>query len=207
MGLSGNDLVVFALINGFSQNGQGCFYGSLAYICETCGIAKRTAVYILQGLVERGFITKTETYHNGVKSVAYQASAKYAMEVQKMHRGSAENAPNNKEDININKRENRRFIPPTIDEVRAYCTERNNGIDPEEFVVFYTSKGWMVGKSPMKDWRSAIITWEKAKKKKPSYQPQQKESAFSRQLRVMDEMYGTNYHEQAYGKKEAYDEQ
>ena len=132
------------------------------------------------------------------------------MEVQKMHRGSAENAPNNKEDININKRDNRRFIPPTIDEVRAYCTERNNGIDPEEFVAFYTSKGWMVGKTPMKDWRSAIITWEKSKKKeKPrqSYPPQQKESAFSKQLRVMDEMYGTNYHEQAYGKKEVYDEQ
>ena len=54
-----------------------------------------------------------------------------------------------------------KFIPPTVDEVRAYCNERNNGIDPEEFVSFYESKGWMIGKNKMKDWKAAIRTWEK----------------------------------------------
>ena len=59
---------------------------------------------------------------------------------------------------------NRRFVKPTVEEVRAYCTERRNGIDPEAFCAFYESKGWMIGTGHMKDWRSAVITWEKRRK-------------------------------------------
>jgi hypothetical protein len=59
---------------------------------------------------------------------------------------------------------NRRFIPPTVEEVRAYCESRHNGIDAEEFVAFYESKGWFIGKNKMKSWKSAIITWEKNRK-------------------------------------------
>ena len=55
----------------------------------------------------------------------------------------------------------KRFTPPTVDEVAAYCGERNNRIDPQTFVDFYASKGWVVGKSKMKDWKAAIRTWEK----------------------------------------------
>ena len=55
----------------------------------------------------------------------------------------------------------KRFVPPSIEEVRAYCLERNNTVDPEQFVDFYTSKGWKVGKESMKDWKAAVRTWEK----------------------------------------------
>ena len=58
----------------------------------------------------------------------------------------------------------KRFSPPTVDEVREYCQSRSNGIDPEAFVAFYASKGWKVGRSPMKDWKQAVITWEKRRK-------------------------------------------
>ena len=54
-----------------------------------------------------------------------------------------------------------RFSAPSVDEVRDYCRERGNSIDAETFVDFYASKGWKVGNSPMKDWQSAIRTWEK----------------------------------------------
>jgi predicted transcriptional regulator len=64
---------------------------------------------------------------------------------------------------NRTKRGNKRFKPPAVDEVMVYCSERNNGIDAESFVSFYKSKGWMVGKSKMKCWKSSIITWEKRK--------------------------------------------
>lgn len=57
-----------------------------------------------------------------------------------------------------------RFIPPTVDEVRAYCAARGNSIDPEAFVSFYASKGWMIGKNKMKDWKQAVITWETKRK-------------------------------------------
>lgn len=53
------------------------------------------------------------------------------------------------------------FKPPTADEVREYCGTKEYRIDPEEFVDFYESKGWMVGKTKMKDWRAAVRTWVK----------------------------------------------
>lgn len=58
-----------------------------------------------------------------------------------------------------------RFVPPGVDEVRAYCLERKNGVDAEEFVAFYASKGWMVGKNRMKDWKAAVRTWEAKRRK------------------------------------------
>lgn len=54
-----------------------------------------------------------------------------------------------------------RFSPPSVDEVREYCRQRGNAIDPEAFVAFYASKGWKVGSQPMKSWKAAVITWEK----------------------------------------------
>lgn len=53
------------------------------------------------------------------------------------------------------------FSTPTVDDVRAYCLERNNKVDPQSFVDFYESKGWMIGKNKMKDWKAAVRTWEK----------------------------------------------
>lgn len=58
----------------------------------------------------------------------------------------------------------KRFSPPTLDEVRAYCIERKNGIDPEAFIAFYASKNWYIGKSKMVDWRACIRTWEQRRK-------------------------------------------
>lgn len=55
-----------------------------------------------------------------------------------------------------------RFTPPTYDEVKNYCDERTNLVDVQRFVDFYASKGWMVGKNKMKDWRAAVRTWEKS---------------------------------------------
>lgn len=54
------------------------------------------------------------------------------------------------------------FVIPTVDEVRSYCDERHNSVDPEHFVDFYQAKGWMVGKNKMKDWKAAIRNWEKS---------------------------------------------
>lgn len=55
-----------------------------------------------------------------------------------------------------------RFTPPSVEEVRVYCAERKNSVDPERFVDFYASKGWLVGKSRMKDWRAAVRSWERS---------------------------------------------
>ena len=59
------------------------------------------------------------------------------------------------------------FAPPTVEEVRAYCQERGNNIEPQRFVDFYESKGWMVGKNKMKDWKAAVRNWENRDKPAP----------------------------------------
>lgn len=59
-----------------------------------------------------------------------------------------------------------RFIPPTVDEVQAYCEERKNGVDARCFVDFYESKNWVVGKAKMKNWKAAVRTWERNRRDK-----------------------------------------
>jgi hypothetical protein len=52
-----------------------------------------------------------------------------------------------------------KFSPPSLDEVKVYCQERGKGVDPEAWLNHYAAKGWMIGKTLMKDWRAAISTW------------------------------------------------
>lgn len=66
---------------------------------------------------------------------------------------------NIKEDTKVSKK---KFVPPTVETVREYCEERNNGIDAQSFIDFYESKGWMIGKNKMKDWKAAVRTWERS---------------------------------------------
>lgn len=58
------------------------------------------------------------------------------------------------------------FTPPTVEEVQEYCFERGNAVDAQSFVDFYTSKGWYVGKTKMKDWKASVRTWEKNQRQK-----------------------------------------
>ena len=76
--------------------------------------------------------------------------------------------------ITINKNKeiritNKLFKKPSVNDVELYCIERDNKIDAIAFVNFYESKGWMVGKNKMKDWRACIRTWEVNNKKKKTY--------------------------------------
>lgn len=62
-----------------------------------------------------------------------------------------------------------RFVPPTVDEVKQYCRERSNSVDAQRFVDFYASKGWMVGKTKMKNWKASVRTWERSDDKKAQH--------------------------------------
>ena len=60
------------------------------------------------------------------------------------------------------------MFPPTEEQVREYCTERNNTVDPVRFIDYYSTNGWKVGKNPMKDWKAAVRVWEAREKNTPS---------------------------------------
>lgn len=71
------------------------------------------------------------------------------------------NEKNDKNDKNV---KNDYFVIPKIEEIKKYCNERNNKINPLQFYDYYQSKGWMIGKNKMKDWQAAVRTWEQKNK-------------------------------------------
>lgn len=62
--------------------------------------------------------------------------------------------------INGDKEKRKRFSPPSVEDVAAYCKERGNKVNAQTFVDFYSAKGWKVGQNPMKDWKACVRTWE-----------------------------------------------
>lgn len=60
-----------------------------------------------------------------------------------------------------------KFSPPTLEEVKAYCAERGNNVDPEAFINHYQSVNWYRGKTKISDWKACVRTWEKDKFSKP----------------------------------------
>ena len=65
-------------------------------------------------------------------------------------------------DIQNTKRENKQFTPPTLEDVAEYCKERNNNIDPMQFIDYYSARGWRFNNGgKMKDWRATVRTWER----------------------------------------------
>ena len=64
-------------------------------------------------------------------------------------------------------RKSKRFTPPTLEEVKAYCLESGYRIDAERFIDYYESNGWIVGRNKMKDWKAAVRNWSKREDEKP----------------------------------------
>ena len=64
----------------------------------------------------------------------------------------------------------KKFVPPTVEEVTAYCSERSNNIDPQAFIDHYESTGWMRGKNKIKDWKACVRTWERREQSSSSSQ-------------------------------------
>ena len=61
------------------------------------------------------------------------------------------------------------FVPPTVEEVEAYCLRRRNAVDAFRFVDYYTSRGWMLGDAPMKNWKAVVRGWEKSPSRKERF--------------------------------------
>lgn len=80
-------------------------------------------------------------------------------------------------------KESGHFVPPTAEQVSDYCIENGYQVDAERFVNFYSSKGWMVGKSKMKDWKAAVRNWSARDKKEA---PKEAKTDYRSQLLKVD---------------------
>ena len=207
--LSWNEKILLMEIDSFTSKGHEC-YISNEYIAELLGVTDRCARKYLSHLKEIGYLREVR-FDGRKRYVESTISFRTEWNDCSGQGGSSVPHTNNNEYINNNslyKKGSSHFQKPSLEAIREYCSSRGNNVDAEQFFNFYESKGWVVGKSPMKDWKAAIRTWEKREKEVPQRKrATHKESVLEHNLKVMDQMFGTNMHEQAYGKKEVYDEQ
>lgn len=171
--LKGNELLIYAIIYGFSQAEQQTFSGSLQYLADWTNSTRQGVMKNLKSLLDKGLIEKKDININGVKFCEYCTTEllgvynKVDRGVQQSLTGGVQQSLHN--NINIDNTNNninnnisgKRFKPPTVDEVKAYCIERQNNVDAERFIDYYTANGWKVGKNTMKDWKAAVRTWER----------------------------------------------
>jgi hypothetical protein len=75
LNLKNNELIIFAIIYGFSQSGEDEYTGSLQYLADWCGCTKQGVIKCLKSLIEKDYIIKTEKFSNGVKFCSYKASS------------------------------------------------------------------------------------------------------------------------------------
>ena len=166
-------------------------------------------------------LKRTITVSNDFKRKIFEASLNkkvddYPSGVENSPRGGVENYPeSNKSFYNKSSLDNKgdkppalpqvskkskRFVKPTLDDVQAYCQERQNNVDPESFINCYESKGWKVGNQPMKDWKAAVRTWERRDNNRPRYKTRderlrENDRELERKCKEYDSRNGQKYYE------------
>lgn len=135
-------------------------------IAEKFNISESKVQRILKTFENEQQIEQQTTNKNRLISILnwdiYQATEQQRKQPMNNQRTTSEQPVNTNNNVTIKKcnKKIENFVPPTLDDVRSYCQERNNTVDPERFVDFYEAKGWMVGKNGMKNWKAAVRTWE-----------------------------------------------
>lgn len=123
----------------------------------------QSAIYKMNSLVEQ-------------KSIKFEPHFAPQSELQNEPQFAPQSEPINKHKQKqikeVSKDTKKKFEPPTVEEVKAYCLERNNSVDAEKFVDFYTVNGWVQGKGkPIKDWKAAVRTWERNTRSEQQQKP------------------------------------
>lgn len=103
---------------------------------------------------------KTTQYQEELNKLSVDNNNVYTLDTTCIHSIDKNSKDKNRLDI---------FKKPTLEEVKEYCKERNNDVNPQKFIDFYESKGWYVGKNKMKDWKACVRTWEKSAKPLPTW--------------------------------------
>ena len=166
---SKNEMLLYALIYSYSDGGSA-FYGSTEYLAKRLGSSKSRVIKVLNEMVAKGLIIKKTSgrfnfyvtnYNYVCNTEEPTVSVQHPTRCQSDTESSVVPTPNN---INNNINDTisvKRFVLPNVEEIEHYCKERNNSVDAQQFFDYYESKGWKVGKSPMKDWKASVRTWEK----------------------------------------------
>lgn len=127
---------------------------------ENCNFMRLPEVPSMVGCITQSALEKRKQRER--KSLAIMDNAPDNVQdnvQQELRDNSKELRVKSKEPEKKEEEKRKRFTPPTVDEVKAYCSETNLSINAEYFVDYYTSKGWKVGRDTMKDWKAAVRNW------------------------------------------------
>lgn len=148
-----------------------------------CGGVVRTVFKLVKPQIDANNKRREAGRKGGQAYRKHDASTEEA-KTRRQEANVSKQEPKEKEKVKVKEKENvkesKRFAPPSLEEVAGYCFDRNNSVDPQRFVDFYSSKGWKVGNSPMKDWKAAVRTWERREDKRQDQKPVIKKNAFTR---------------------------
>ena len=176
-----------------SLDEDGYFYSTIDNIEENTSLSSYEQKKCLDNLSKRGIVNvvlKGIPAKRHIKINTLQIINLFVngleTSFQKIKKLDCENFDTNSNNINSNKKSNKeiykeKFVKPTLEQVEEYCLERNNGIDAQKFIDFYESKGWMVGKNKMKDWKACVRKWEKRKNTKYVIQEQELPNWFDKE--------------------------
>ncbi len=162
------------LIDGKLENVErGQTVSSIRKLCDRWGWSNTKVKNFLKMLENDSMIhVKSDTKKTVITIVNYSVYQDSENEKTTLKRQSSDTETsqkhtnkNDKNEKNEKKSNIKRFTPPTYEQVSSYCKERNNSVDANVFIDFYESKGWMVGKNKMKDWKAAVRNWERSRKK------------------------------------------
>ena len=168
---------------------RGQFITSLAKLSAETGLSIRKVRTALKHLEATGEVTNKTTQKFRVITInnydLYQQTDKQNdKQNDKLPTNYRQTTDNNRR-IKKNKQEEkeeregtpRTTIPPSLEEVIAYCRERGNTISPEHFIDYYAARGWKLGSGQkMKDWKAAIRTWERKEREQSEQQPEQRQT-------------------------------
>lgn len=149
---------------------RGSFVTSYNTLADETGLSVRNVRTALEHLKSTGEVKITRHSKYSVISIKnyclYQSNDTQTDNQLTVNRQSTDSQVTTiEEKKEVKNGRNNIFIAPTVEDVRVYRDEMGyKHIDPERFVDFYTSKGWMVGKTKMKDWKSAVRNWERQSK-------------------------------------------
>lgn len=150
------------------DNEQNC-YASNAYFAEFFGISKGRCTQIIKSLEAKGFIQiQLIRDKNVITKRVLRVVNKLNTPLAKTKQGYLENAEGNNTYLNnteLGGKPPKRFTKPSLAQVTEYKNQNQYISDPQAFLDYHESKGWVVGRSPMKDWKGAFRRWETNEKK------------------------------------------
>ncbi|MBC42953.1 MAG: DNA replication protein DnaD [Pusillimonas sp.] len=156
--LTPNAKLLYAEITALCNLNGKCT-ASTEYFCKLYEVSRVSIQKWLKTLEDNNYIKRVNIYKQGSKEILTRViTLVNNPRKQKLTDNTNINITNTNTTYS---NKGKRFKKPSFNEVNNYCLERKNNIDAEAFIAFYESKGWMVGSNKMKNWKQAVITWEK----------------------------------------------